>query len=88
MPTSLRFAQMDSLDLDICEDLYAESGAVMAPYFAYQTRTHRSSPGDTLFRLAAPALAGLAFSPQSGSSYPASYSGALFFADHSRDSSG
>jgi uncharacterized repeat protein (TIGR01451 family) len=72
-----------SANLNICTNLYNTAGSVTAPYFAY---LH----GSTLFSGDActntnngSAVTGLAF--YNGGSYPTSYNGALFFADHSRN---
>lgn len=72
----------DLLDLDVCEDLYAEGGvAVAEPWFTYrhgqpvadeECRTDRGS-----------SLSGVAFAPRDGA-YPDSYDGALFLADAAR----
>ena len=71
----------DSLDLGLCESLYA-SGAVRAPFYAYNHSAKVSSedncaPGSS-------SISGLAFTPP-GSTWPAEFDGALFFADYSRD---
>jgi len=71
----------DGLNLNTCENLYAEPGAVTGPYFTY---AHDSAvvPGESCAN-GSSATAGLAF--YEGGSYPAGYDGALFFADYSRD---
>jgi glucose/arabinose dehydrogenase len=73
-------AVWDSMNLDICENLYAETGAVTAPYFRYRQGT-AVVPGEACGTVDS-ALSGLAF--YRGGSYPASYDGALFFADYAR----
>ena len=78
-----RFGSFDSLNLNICENLYAQSGAVTAPYWAYDHNTAIVS-GENCPN-SGNALAGLAFYPTSGGSFPAAYAGALFFADNSRN---
>jgi glucose/arabinose dehydrogenase len=72
----------DAADIGLCENLYAESGAVTAPYFAYQ---HESPvvPGETC-ATATSALSGVEFSA-STDNYPSEYAGALFFSDYARD---
>ncbi|MDQ1522074.1 MAG: hypothetical protein QOI55_3147, partial [Actinomycetota bacterium] len=67
----------DALDVSICENLYADTGAVTPPYFAY---THNApiSLGEQCSR-GSSAITGLDFYDQGG--YPARYHGALFFAD-------
>jgi glucose/arabinose dehydrogenase len=72
----------DALDLTICEGLYAEAGAVTAPYMSYR---HDVALGADSCRVGSSAVAGLAFAPDRGGPYPAEYDGALFFADYSRD---
>jgi uncharacterized repeat protein (TIGR01451 family) len=70
----------DSLNLNICEGLYAQTGAVTGSYFRYN---HGSKivAGETC-TIGSSSIAGLAF--YDSNSYPASYRGALFFADYSR----
>jgi glucose/arabinose dehydrogenase len=72
-----RYAAMDALDASLCENLYAEGGAVSAPHFAY---AHGGAvvPGETCGS-GNSAITGLAFYEQGG--YPSQYAGALFFAD-------
>jgi len=69
----------DAANLSICENLYT-SGGTTAPHFAYQhgvaLRACPETPGSTS------AITGLTF--YEGGSYPASYDGALFFTDYSR----
>ncbi len=68
--------------LPICSSLYADSAnPVTAPYFTYN---HASSVlnGDGC-AVGSSAIAGIAF--YTGTSYPAEYRNALFFADNSRD---
>lgn len=78
-----RQGSYDSLDLPICENLYAAgSGAVVNPHFTYR----HSDPvvaGEPCDRSQGSSTAGLAF--YQGGPYPAEYDGALFFADYSRD---
>ncbi len=71
----------EAANLTICENLYAEPDAATAPYFRYRQglpvvtgEACGSSDG---------AISGLAF--YTGSSYPAQYDGALFFADYTRN---
>jgi len=78
-----RFGSFDSLNLNICENLYAQSGAVTAPYWAYDHNAAIVS-GENCPN-SGNALSGLAFYPTSGGSFPAAYAGALFFADNSRN---
>ena len=83
VPASNKFGSFDSLNLDICENLYAQSGAVTAPYWAYDHNTAIVS-GENCPN-SGNAIAGLAFYPTSGGTFPAAYAGALFFADNSRN---
>jgi hypothetical protein len=67
----------------MCESLYSEGpSAATAPYFAY-AHGQRVVSGESCSTTSS-AITGLAFSPQTGSTYPAEYRGALFFADYSR----
>jgi glucose/arabinose dehydrogenase len=70
----------DSANLTLCESLYAQAGAVAAPFFAYRDSTAVVA-GETCAN-ATSSITGLAF--YTGSSYPARYQRALFFADYSR----
>jgi glucose/arabinose dehydrogenase len=80
---SSRQSGYDSAELDICENLYNQSGAVTAPYFAYH-HNNRVVPNETC-PVGSSSIAGLQFEFAQGSSYPADYRGTLFFADYSRD---
>jgi glucose/arabinose dehydrogenase len=70
----------DGANLTICEDLYGQPSATQQPHFTY---SHGASvvSGDGC-ATGGSSTAGLAFYP--GGEYPASYDGALFFADFSR----
>ncbi|HET6772579.1 MAG TPA: PQQ-dependent sugar dehydrogenase [Acidimicrobiales bacterium] len=70
----------DLLDLDMCEDLYAEGG-VTAP--RYQFQHGRQVAGERCPTDRGSSITGLAFTPP-GSPYPGEYDGSLFFADSSR----
>ena len=70
-----------SLGLSLCTTLYAEPGSDVMPFFSY----HHSEgvfPGDTCPHVDGSAFSGLAF--YDGGAFPASYEGALFFADSVR----
>jgi glucose/arabinose dehydrogenase len=71
----------EAANLNLCENLYATPSAVTAPYFTYQ---HQQDvvPGEPCSN-GSSSISGLAF--YAGASYPAPYSGALFFGDYSRD---
>ena len=71
----------NSLDLTLCESYYAEPGSDAAPFFAYEHSTG-VFPGDTCPHVDGSAFSGLAF--YDGGAFPASYEGALFFADSVR----
>jgi glucose/arabinose dehydrogenase len=67
--------------LNQCTSLYNTSGSVVAPYYTYN---HGSCVVTyTGCRTGGSSITGIAF--YQGGSYPASYSGALFFGDHSRN---
>ncbi|MGH2967204.1 MAG: PQQ-dependent sugar dehydrogenase [Solirubrobacterales bacterium] len=68
--------------LDACQSLYQTPGAVTAPYYSYR-HTAKVVPGETCSK-GSSSTSGLAFYPDGGP-YPASYRGALFFADYSRN---
>jgi PKD repeat protein len=72
----------DGANLNICENLYGASGAVTAPYYAYnhsnKVVTNESCPSGSS------SISGLEFAAAQDT-YPAEYDGALFFADYSRD---
>jgi glucose/arabinose dehydrogenase len=79
---NVRQSGYDGANLNICESLYGQAGAVTAPHFAY----HHSSKvvaGETC-PTGSSSVAGLQFE-FAGDSYPAEYDNALFFADYSRD---
>ncbi|MEN3358138.1 MAG: hypothetical protein V7637_2120 [Mycobacteriales bacterium] len=66
-------------NLDLCESLYDGPGQT-APYYRYQHDTPVLSTDNC--PTGSSSIAGIAF--EDGSNYPASYRGALFFADSSR----
>jgi glucose/arabinose dehydrogenase len=73
----------DSANLNICESLYGQPGAVTAPYHAYH-HNNRVVANETC-PTGSSSIAGLQFEFAQGGSYPAEYQDALFFADYSRD---
>lgn len=73
----------DGANLTLCENLYTGSGQT-APHFAYRHGQPNVS-GETCPINAGSSVSGTAFYPTSGGTYPATYQGALFFADYSRD---
>jgi PKD repeat protein len=73
-------ASYQALGLNICQNLYA-SGSAAPPYFTY-SHSQQVVGGETC-PTGSSAIAGLAFNQ--GGTYPATYQGALFFADNSRD---
>ncbi len=81
---NLRQSGYDAADLAICENLYASPSADTKPYFTY---AHGSPvvPGESC-PTANSSVSGLSFEfAPAGSTFPAEYQGALFFADYSRD---
>jgi len=79
-----KFGPFDNLNLNICENLYAKNTATK-PYFAYRhdqptAPNDGCSPPDTKVSTS---ISGISF--YDGGSYPASYNGALFFGDYSRN---
>ena len=71
----------DSLNLDICNTLYA-SGNAIPPYYTYSHFFH-VVPGDDC-PVGGSSVTGGAFYPTTGGNYPAKYQGSLFFADYTR----
>jgi len=78
-----RMSSYDSANLTICENLYTDSTRPATdPYYAYN---HSSSvvSGDGCPLNNGSVISAISFYP--GGSYPATYDGALFFGDHSRN---
>ena len=72
----------DGANLNVCENLYAQgAGAVTGPLFTYN-HSSQVVAGDTC-PTGSSSVSGVDF--YEGGPYPASYDGALFFADYSRD---
>ncbi|SCL34731.1 Glucose/arabinose dehydrogenase, beta-propeller fold [Micromonospora rhizosphaerae] len=78
-----RLTSFDNLNLNICENLYAEAGAAAVPYFTYN-HSSKVVPGETC-PTGSSSIAGVDFRFYPGGGYPTTYDGALFFADYSRD---
>jgi glucose/arabinose dehydrogenase len=77
-----RQGSYDGENLTLCENLYTTGDTnVVAPYFAYHHQQAMYT-GDTC-GTGSSSTSGLAF--YTGGAYPATYDGALFFADYSRD---
>jgi glucose/arabinose dehydrogenase len=76
--------QFDSLDLTLCENLYAD-GSARGPYYTYP-RGGRVVPGDPCPDGPIPGavISGAAFYPTTGGPFPAAYRRALFFSDYGR----
>jgi glucose/arabinose dehydrogenase len=67
--------------LTLCSSLYSTPGSVLAPYYTYN---HGACVVNyTGCHTGGSSITGVAF--YQGGSYPAGYTGALFFADHSRN---
>ena len=74
----------DGANLTLCESLYSQgAGAVTAPLFTYN-HANKVVPNETC-PSGSSSISGLAFYPESGGSFPASYRGGLFFSDYSRN---
>jgi glucose/arabinose dehydrogenase len=71
----------DGANLNLCENLYAQAGAVTAPYYTYN-HGGQVVPGEAC-PTGSSSISGMAF--ETTSNYPAAYDDALFFADYSRD---
>ena len=72
----------DQLNLNICENLFAQPGATSAPYWAYEHSSEVSS-GDGCGS-GGSVISAVAFYPPSGGTFPAAYDGALLFGDLAR----
>ncbi len=66
---------------NLCQSLYASPGAVTDPFFTYN-HAEKVVPDESC-SVGSSSITGLAF--YQGGTYPASYDGALFFADYSRN---
>jgi glucose/arabinose dehydrogenase/PKD repeat protein len=75
-----RQAGYDGANLNLCESLYAETGAVTFAHFQYREGTRVVASEACGFTDSS--LSGLAF--YTGGNYPSLYDGALFFADYTR----
>jgi glucose/arabinose dehydrogenase len=75
-----RYGTFDSLNLNLCESLYA-SGQAKTPVFSY--RHDQKLAGESCPTGDGSAISGIALAPPNGP-YPDDYDGALFFADASR----
>jgi glucose/arabinose dehydrogenase len=73
----------DGANLSICENLYAQAGAVTEPFHRYH-HNDKVVPNEVC-PVGGSSVAGLAFQFYNGGPYPPEYDGALFFADYSRD---
>jgi glucose/arabinose dehydrogenase len=76
-----RQSSYDALNLNLCETLYSSAGAETQPIYSY-SHGEQVVPGEPC-PSGTSSAAGIAF--YEGGDYPASYDGALFFADYSRD---
>ncbi|GAB3814851.1 PQQ-dependent sugar dehydrogenase [Micromonospora zhanjiangensis] len=73
----------DGANLNLCESLYGAGGSVVTPpYYTYQ-HSQQVVAGESC-PTGGSSPSGVAFYPATGGNYPASYAGALFFADYSR----
>ena len=73
----------DDANVSLCENLYAGGpSAVTPPVFAYD-HSAQVINGETC-PVGSSAIAGMAFYPETGGTFPAFYRGGLFFADHNR----
>jgi PKD repeat protein len=80
----VRNPSFDSLNVNICENLYAEEpNGTSSPYFAY-AHTASVVAGDNCTLDAGNAITSLAFAPAT-TSFPAAYRNALFFGDFARN---
>ena len=73
----------DSVDLTLCETLYASPSADTEPFYRYH-HSDRVVAGESC-PAGSSSIAGLAFNSGFETTFPEEYHGALFFADYSRD---
>ena len=73
----------DSANLAMCENLYAQAGAVSGPLFTYNHGA-KVVPAESC-PTGSSSVSGLAFAFYSSGPYPPEYDGALFFSDYSRN---
>ena len=74
----------DVANLGICESLYtAPPNTVASPVYTYNHNNKVVSTDNC--PIGSSSITGIAFYPTAGGSYPASYNGGVFFADHSRN---
>jgi NedA-like, galactose-binding domain/F5/8 type C domain/PKD domain len=78
---ALKPTGFDSVNLALCESLYA-SGGNAGPYFSWN-HANTVVAGDAC-PSGGSSITGLAFYPNSANAYPAAHRGALFFADYTR----
>ncbi len=73
----------DGTNLNLCENLYNDAGAVTDSYYSYH-HANQIVPNESC-PTGSSSIAGLAFQFYQGGSYPSEYNGSLFFADYSRN---
>ena len=73
-----RNPDFNNLNIDLCEDLYAQPGAASPPFYSYR-HDEGAVPGDPCPGWSGSAITGSAIYP--GGTFPEEYDGALFFAD-------
>lgn len=81
-----RQAGYESAGLNLCSSLYSlegKTGAAINPFFRYEHTAKVVS--QEACPTGSSSISGLAFQPNTGSSYPSQYNGALFFSDYSRN---
>ncbi|MCB1015677.1 MAG: NPCBM/NEW2 domain-containing protein [Acidimicrobiales bacterium] len=76
-----RMPAYDGMDLDVCEALYREHGAVTGPMFAYD-HADAVVPGESC-PTGSSSISGIAF--YEGGAYPDTFDGAMVLADYSRN---
>jgi PKD repeat protein/glucose/arabinose dehydrogenase len=81
-PFAAKIAVADQLNLNICEDLFAQAGATTPPYFAYD-HAEEVTPGDGC-GTGGSVVSALGFYPASGGTFPDAYDGALLLGDLAR----
>jgi glucose/arabinose dehydrogenase len=78
---TVRQSAFDGLNLTLCENLYAQPGAVQQPRFTYAADAPVHA-GDPCSFAAGSSISGIAY--YASGNYPARYNNSVFFADYSR----
>ncbi len=81
-PFAAKIGAADQLNLNVCENLFAQQGATTPPYFAY-AHSQELTPGDGC-GTGGSVISAIGFYPMTGGTFPAAYDGALLLGDLAR----